>query len=330
MVKGISRTALAVLALVGLVALGAAAQSFPTPLPEAFVHGQGAIAIVGPTSTIAAPNQGVFNINVSRTNGVLYGGFNYVEMTPAGVRVVAIASKKLIELRIVGNHAVIRAEGAISDKTNTRLACLMLEVDDNADASVATPDRLHIRADGCMLPVIFYDKGGDVVKGDIVVWKKPIGFGYAKGSGAILVPKPPTASATALPTIGNFQFAGETSSAGVQGMISYAEISPVATGPISMMLARINVPKIATLTIDGNKATLAGPGVLNGKPVFVTVVAVDNAKTPPPADCPAGTICVVPDRFLIEAKLTPDPTSVTLYHAEGPLIRGDIVVGMYK
>ena len=314
MTKRISWIALAVLALVTLTYVAATAQIAPIPQPDAYVRGNGAINVPGPiVGPNTRPNLGIFNINVWRENGALFGGFNYTEVAPNGARVVAIVSKELLALNIHGNTAKIIAKGAYSDRTGTKLACLTLDVVDNK------PDKLHIRADGYAATVLFYDKGGDVVKGDIVVWQKPWGFGYASGYGEIKVPSPDSTR----PNIGCFRFKGECSSAGVMGMITYSEIVPTITTAISKPVVRIDVPKLSRMVVSGNKAVLEGPGMMNGKPVFVTVVGVDNEGL----RCDGGR-CL--DWFSIKA-VAPNTDAVKpAYYAEGPLARGDIKVGTYS
>ena len=316
MTKRISWIALAVLALVTLTYVAATAQIAPIPQPDAYVRGSGAINVPN-SSTL--PNLGLFNINVWREGNKLYGGFNYTEVTPSGARVVAIVSKELLALSIVGNTATIEAKGVLTKSGSTRECYLTLTVLDDLNM-----DNLHIRAHGGMLPVIYYDAQGGVIKGDIVVWQKPWGFGYASGYGEIKVPSPDSTR----PNIGCFRFKGECSSAGVMGMITYSEIVPAITTAISKPVVRIDVPKLSRMLVSGNKAVLEGPGMLNGKPVFVTVVAVDNEKTP--VDCPAGTDCKLPDWFSIKAVAQNTDAVKPAYYAEGPLARGDIKVGTYS
>ena len=78
MTKRISWIALAVLALVTLTYVAATAQIAPIPQPDAYVRGNGAINVPGPiVGPNTRPNLGIFNINVWRENGALFGGFNY-------------------------------------------------------------------------------------------------------------------------------------------------------------------------------------------------------------------------------------------------------------
>lgn len=313
MAKWISRAMLLALVLACAAGMTASAQIAPTPgPPDAYVRGSGVILVPGPDNSSIRPNMGIFNINVTRVGNQCYGGFTYNEVTPAGVRVVSIMSRRVVSLVLTSaNFAVVRAEGVIADAHGSRQCCLTIEaLDDNPSG-----DWFHIRADGCMLPVILYDKAGGVVKGDIAIWQKPAGVAYAKGEGAIEVPSPDAASKN----IGAFWFKGELTSAGPVGTISYAEYNPLTNTGIARPRVQIYVPRLSAMKVVGYTATLAGPGMINGKPCFVTVVGVDTAMLD----------CICPDRFSIEAV---DPASFSekpLYFAAGPLIKGDIVVGTY-
>ena len=317
MAKRISRIAV-VLALAGLACAAVAQIMPPVPVPpDAYVRGNGAIHVYDPSGWSTLPNLGVFGINVVRCGSTLYGGFNYAEINPKGVRIAVIVSKEVTSMVITGRHARIEAKGYF----NRTEACLILEVDDLAPGMLPVLDRLRIVANGCMLDVNYYDKQGSVVKGDIVVWQKPAGVAFAKGNGAIEVPN----SAGTIPNIGTFCFKGELTSAGPLGMICYTEYNPATMSPVNRPVARIYVPKLTAMGVQGNEAKLGGPGTFNGKPAFVTVYCVDNAYV----KCPDDVKCIVPDFFAITAEISNSEMLSPAYHAEGKVVKGDIVVGRY-
>ncbi len=285
------------------------AQSTVLPMPDAFVRGSGAITIPGPTAS-ALPTLGTFSIDVTSINGNLVGRFSYKEVKPGGQPGASIVSTELKSLDIQGNKATILANGKFNDTMN---ACLTLEVTDDPAG-----DWLRIRADGCLALVIFYNQSGPVKQGDIQVWKKPVGYGFAKGCGAIQI------KAAVVPFFGEFLFRGDTRPTGPVGMISYYESNPLSTGPIIRPGIRIWVPKLTSMAVEGNKAKLDGLGLLNGQPAFVTVLAVDSRRLPGPILQP---VPLQPDWFSIAAAILPANTTSTTYKAEGPVLRGDIIVG---
>ncbi|MBI2843281.1 MAG: hypothetical protein HYX78_07750 [Armatimonadetes bacterium] len=281
-----------------LVVLGSVAASAQVDIlpPDAGVHGSGAIALHN-DSTISR-TVGLFDIKVAQYGDALHGGFRFAEVTADGVRQHTVASKDLKSLKFLArNHAVITAVGYL----DSWHAEITLEVLDDVAG-----DWLHIVAKPINSPLDFiYERAGGVIKGDIVVFHRAEVTAYAKGEGVIAVGR----------NLGRFAFHAESSSAGVNGKIYYAEYSPWISSMMPWPRVRIEVPHVAVLTVEGNKAVLAGHGAINGHPAKVTVIAVDNSMVLTPLP--------VPDEFTIHAITE----SGREYKASGPLRHGDIVVG---
>lgn len=312
-------------ALSALVCLSVSAQGVVRPViaPDAFVRATGVAALadnIVPENPIKAA---MFRIDVVRDPSSalpLRGGFQIRELSVTAAtsvqRTVMIVSRRVTGMSIEGNTATIRAEGTF----NGRPACLTLEVlDDTAG------DWIRVRADGCMLDVIYYDKAGGVKQGDIRVWQRPIVAGFTKGVGSINVVRPGQTA----PNVGNFEFVAENTSAGPRGRLLFREINPRALTPVDRPLVAIELTSLQELAIIRNRAVFHGEGTMVDatgiRRVNVSAVAVDNR--------PAGPIIndgvIVPDSFAISVNDPLMPSLVPLYFASGPLTRGDIVVAPY-
>ena len=319
------RALLLALALGALLCLSVSAQGVVRPViaPDAFVRGTGVAALadnIVPENPIKAA---MFRIDVARypdSTVPLRGGFQIRELAVTAAtsvqRTVMIVSRRVTAMTIEGNTAVIRAEGVF----NGRPACLTLEVGDDTAG-----DWIRVRADGCMLDVIYYDKDGGVKQGDIRVWQKPVLAGFTKGVGSINVTRPGQIG----PNVGNFEFLAENTTAGPRGRLLFREINPRALTPVDRPLVTIQLPAVQELALVRNRAVFHGEGTMTNatgiRRVIVSVVAVDNR--------PAGPIVndgvIVPDTFAISVNDPLMPSFVPLYYASGPLTRGDIVVAQY-
>lgn len=310
-----------------LFCVTAAAQDAIRPplTPDAFVRGAGIAALAPASSTVSAITPAMFRIDVARlpvANVPLRGGFYIRElsMTTSIQRMATIVSRQITGLEIVGNTAVIRAQGTY----NGRAACLTLEVlDDNPSG-----DWISVKADGCLLTVIYYAKAGGVKQGDIKVWEKPEVVGFTKGFGSIAVPR----SDVKVPNVGNFEFVAENTNAGVRGKLVYREMNPLIMAPVNRPVVELLLPAVQKLEISGNAAMFHGEGTLTmgmgpTRPVDISVVVRDNRR-PLPVGSDAPTL--PPDEFAIYASDPLVPSLLPLYQAKGPLTRGDIIVGAYS
>ncbi len=319
------RALLLAFALSVLQCLSVSAQGVARPViaPDAFVRGTG-VATLSDNIVPENPNRAaVFRIDVAsypNPTVPLRGGFQIREVAvtaATGVqRAVMIVSRRVTEMTIEGNTVVIKAEGVV----NGRPACLTLEAGDDTAG-----DWIRVRADGCMLDVIYYDKAGGVKRGDIRVWQKPALAGFTKGVGSINVARLGQIG----PNVGNFEFVAENTSEGTRGRLVFREVNPRALTPVDRPLVTIQLDAVQGLELVRNRAVFHGEGTMIDamgiRNVNVSVVAVDNR--------PAGPIIndgvVVADTFAISVNDPLKPSLAPLYRASGPLTRGDIVVTQY-
>jgi hypothetical protein len=263
---------------------------------DAGVKGSGAIAA-------SQTSIGVFDVKVAKSGDVLYGGFRYAEYSSDGTSnrpMHIIYSKAVTSLTVVGGRARVQAvgfwDGMVSDLT--------IEVIDGAPGV----DWFHIVARPRGPLTIIYDKAGELVKGDIVVFGATPTPGRTAGKGAIQVGQ----------NVGTFEFRAQQTSTGVGGYAYYAEIGQNTSSTVRPPV-RISLPAVQRISIVGRTAVFGGKGTLNGKPAQIEIKVVDNAPITPMAP-------VRPDEFYITATLVLSDSATPGYSAGGPLVKGDIIV----
>lgn len=306
--KLLGRCALA-LFLLPVLAVSLSAQADRQPVPDAYVRGFGAIAFNADATSTAKPTMGVFSISVNRFGNDLLGWISYYEVLPTGRPGARIVANELKKLDVQGNMATIDAVG----RFNNQIAHIRVEVlDDNPSG-----DWLRITAHGGMLPVQYYDAAGGVVRGDIVVWTRPEPVPFARGSGAIQVMN----QTTLTNLVGNFQFNVAQWPAGAEGYLTYHQFNPNRIWDSSGV--RILMKEADKLEVDGNIAVFQGQGEMNGKPVRIVTKVADNVR-PPVMPSPAAA-----DYLMIEAWGPASTNMGPLFKAEGPVVRGDLLVGFF-
>lgn len=298
MLKRTAFVILSSLALILLVSSFSIAQVTPYPEPDEGVRGWGAI----PLNVNSAVGQ--FDINVWRSGNVLFGGFKYAEIGTSTVRRNVIYSTRITSLVISGNFATVKALGY----WNNMPSVITIEaLDDNPSG-----DWFHIVAQPQSPLPIIYDQAGGLIKGDIVVYGRPIPDCWAKGDGTIAV----TTSGN-LPNVGRFNFQAERYGDIVKGRLSYMEYNPA--GYSVRPRVSIYVPELAKLDVQGLNGYMAGKGTLNGIPAIVEVKVIDWSPT-----------YRMPDEFYISATPLADVANVPPYYAGGPLTSGALTVGSRK
>lgn len=313
-----ARAALCALVLSAACSAASLAQSsaiLPRLEPDATVRGYGVVNIAVPDASLV-PLQAIFRLDVVVAGNESRGGFVWTELRANGARNATVVTRRILSTTFpASNHAVIEAEGFLNGKP----AKITVEALDDLDM-----DWIHVHAESSAADTPPYDRAGGVAKGQIIIWHRPVVSDAAKGAGSIKIERPGVTPAVVLPqNIGNFQFSAANTSAGAIGMLSYQEINPMILGPINRPRVVVNVPKIKSLEITGNLAVIQGPGLLNGKPVWVRATARDTHKPiPPGSEMPEGP----PDRFSITCTDPNVDSLLPAYHAEGNLFRGDIVV----
>ena len=277
-------------------------------VPDAYVRGTGVVQF---TNT----NYAEFNVNVSQVGPAFFGGFKWAEYanlsaTTAGavVRPIVVVSKQVTGMQfLASNHVVVTAVGYYMD----RPANLTFEALDDLNM-----DWVKITADtivppGSTIPSIHYERAGGVSKGNIVIYRKPVGAYIAMGNGSIPIKQ----------DIGvfSFRFISDSSAAGGSGCLYYQEFNPMVMSPMIRPIARIQLTKVTLMKVNGNKAYIEGTGLLNNLPAKITVTAQDNVKPPSPL--------TIFDYFAITAVPTVPTFVAADYSAGGPVTRGDIIVG---
>lgn len=283
--------AIALIMLSVVVCLG---QVMPSPSPDAGVKGMGAIRF-GADSRV-----GLFDINVAKAGNLLLGGFKFSEISSTATRGNVIYSRTIESLEVRGNFATVTATGY----WNNMLCRITVEaLDDNPSG-----DWFHIVARPFFLTVI-YDASGGVFKGDITVFSKPTPDYFAKGVGAIGV----TAG------VGKFDFGVVKVNGVPSGRLFYEEYLMTAS-PIARPQVSIYLPVPADLTVIGLVGTFSGIGRMNGVPAKIEVRVIDWSPTYRRAD-----------EFYIKATiLGVDSFAAAGYQAGGPLVSGELTVGVLK
>ncbi len=286
---------LLVAAVVLLAASPGPAQVSPVPAPDAGVRGSGAI----PLSYDGAV--GMFDINVVRVGGALYGGFRFQEVSSSLRRGHCIHSRAITALEVRGNTAVVRATGY----WNNMPCSITVEALDDLSG-----DWLRVKAVPLGPILIIYDQAGGVTKGGIEIFTRPPAPDVkASGDGLIRVTNN---------TVGKFSFRAESIGGQVTGSLDYAEYNPMILAIVRPKV-RILVPEIESVEAIGSTAVLRGRGTLNGRPAMVEVKAVDAASS-------AGSVAVRDQFHIRAAPLVSDRLTSYVYQAGGPLVYGDVVV----
>jgi len=278
--------------------------------PDAYVRGFGAIP-VGPSITDPAvrPTLGFFNIHVNVFQGDVFGSVNYREVTPSGKLLKYAYTTKLDFVKFDGRKAHIEADGI----ANGYPARILFDVEDNGPVG----DFFRINANGRMLTVNYIYAEGKLVLGGLEVWQKPVPTAVAAGNGAIALPTPFGHPAR----FGVFSFKAQMGSAGPVGYIRYTD-QPYSR--YNWNGTRIEVFRLEKFHAEGNTATLAGRGWLNGLPAEVVVMVEDNRDPRVPTFAPTPE-----DVFYIRAKTIVPPGSrmpEILYEQKGPVVKGDLFV----
>lgn len=281
---------LSAMVLTSLILLPSSAQS---TVPDAGVRGIGIIQI-------SNSGIGTLDINIAKSEDVIFGGFKYWASDADGIRRNYIYSLAVTEFSVVGNQATVQAVGY----WNGMLSDLTVQVTDGS------PDWYRVSAGPRgWLPYV-YEQEGWLIKGDLAVFTNAQADAWAKGEGEIEARN-----------IAKFRFFAEKTGNVVKGSVNYVELSPSSTSVLERAKISIYLPEVKTLEVDstGRRAILTGPGTLNGRPARIEVEVKDNNSGSLP----------VQDEFYIRAfSLNTNSVTKVSYEAGGSLKSGNIEVGV--
>lgn len=313
-----ARTALGAFVLLAGCAVSSLAQSgvvSPRLGPDATVRGSGVVNI-GPTSALPMQLQAIFHLDIAVSGNQSQGGFLWTELRPNGARNTYVVARKILGTKFTSsNYAIIQAEGLL----NGRPATITIEALDDLDM-----DWIHVHAQPTDSKLPDYDKAGGVARGGIVIWHRPAVTAEVKGAGSIKIERRgvPTPLAQMAHT-GNFVFSAANTSDGTTSTLLFQELSPLTQVSVLRPIALVHIPKVTSLRIEGNLAYIQGPGLLNGKPVWVYVEASDTSK---PIAIGDATVPNPPDHLSITCTALGADSLLPIYQAAGDVFRGDIAI----
>ncbi len=288
---------------------GLSGQARATTLPDAYVHGDGAVALSAQEPGVTIYSS--FHLDINRSAGGLAGVFTWSDSHGAVGPLVVIQSLVINEMAVEGNHARLQMNALL----NGLPACVTLEAISGLQGSIL------VQARSCDDGALLYEAAGSVVQGTLEISDgTPSTYNFASGIGAIAIVRSVALGAG----VGSFGFKVNDAGGAASGSLSYREFNPALPFGARRPLVQVYLVNPTSLFIEGFQATITGNGYFNGRPCWISATVVDGSRIVP-ANLPSAAPGAL-DSFSIAVRAS-NKDGALLYTGEGPIIRGDITLG---